>query len=52
MNFSKQRAEYVIKDNSITGTSPNSGLNAQALAGAWNWLVDQCEAARKEPSHD
>lgn len=25
-----------------TGTSPNSGANAQALAGAWNWLVDQC----------
>lgn len=25
-----------------TGTSPNSGPNAQALAGAWNWLYDQC----------
>lgn len=28
-----------------TGTSPNSGPNAQALAGAWNWLHDQCLAA-------
>jgi hypothetical protein len=27
-----------------TGTSPNSGPNAQALAGAWNWLHDQCLA--------
>jgi hypothetical protein len=27
-----------------TGTSPNSGPNAQALAGAWNWLVDQASA--------
>lgn len=27
-----------------TGTSPNSGANAQALAGAWNWLYDQCKA--------
>jgi hypothetical protein len=27
-----------------TGTSPNSGANAQALAGAWNWLFDQCAA--------
>lgn len=26
-----------------TGTSPNSPGNAQALAGAWNWLVDQCQ---------
>lgn len=25
-----------------TGTSPNSGANAQALSGAWNWLHDQC----------
>jgi hypothetical protein len=28
-----------------TGTSPNSGANAQALAGAWNWLHDQCASA-------
>jgi hypothetical protein len=28
-----------------TGTSPNSGPNAQALAGAWNWLHDQCAAS-------
>lgn len=27
-----------------TGTSPNSGVNARALAGAWNWLYDQCTA--------
>jgi len=27
-----------------TGTSPNSGANAQALVGAWNWLYDQCKA--------
>lgn len=27
-----------------TGTSPNSGANAQALTGAWNWLYDQCAA--------
>lgn len=27
-----------------TGTSPNSGANAQALAGAWNWLHEQCAA--------
>jgi hypothetical protein len=27
-----------------TGTSPNSGTNAQALAGAWNWLHEQCAA--------
>ena len=27
-----------------TGTSPNSGTNAQALTGAWNWLHDQCAA--------
>lgn len=26
-----------------TGTSPNSGMNARALAGAWNWLVEQCK---------
>lgn len=25
-----------------TGTSPNSGANAQVLTGAWNWLYDQC----------
>ena len=25
----------------FTGTSPNSGANAQALAGAWNWLHTQ-----------
>jgi hypothetical protein len=30
-----------------TGTSPNSGINAQALAGAWNWLFEQCEALAK-----
>lgn len=29
-----------------TGTSPNSGPNAQALAGAWNWLHDQCAALK------
>lgn len=28
-----------------TGTSPNSGINAQALTGAWNWLHDQAVAA-------
>lgn len=28
-----------------TGTSPNSGANAQALTGAWNWLHDQATAA-------
>jgi hypothetical protein len=27
-----------------TGTSPNSGANAQALVGAWNWLYDQSKA--------
>jgi hypothetical protein len=27
-----------------TGTSPNSAPNAQALAGAWNWLHEQCAA--------
>lgn len=36
-----------------TGTSPNSGANAQALAGAWNWLHDQCKAqVEREASHD
>lgn len=30
-----------------TGTSPNSGANAQALTGAWNWLYDQCAALTK-----
>jgi hypothetical protein len=29
-----------------TGTSPNSGPNAQALAGAWNWLHDQCATSQ------
>lgn len=33
-----------------TGTSPNSGPNAQALAGAWNWLFDQCAAS--QPSQE
>jgi hypothetical protein len=28
-----------------TGTSPNSGANAQALAGAWNWLHGECLAS-------
>ena len=27
-----------------TGTSPNSGMNACAIAGAWNWLVDLATA--------
>lgn len=27
-----------------TGTSPNSALNARALTGAWNWLVDLAKA--------
>jgi hypothetical protein len=27
--------------------APNSGINAQALAGAWNWLFEQCEALAK-----
>lgn len=30
-----------------TGTSPNSGANAQALTGAWNWLHGECMAQRK-----
>lgn len=29
-----------------TGTSPNSALNARALTGAWNWLVDLAKADR------
>lgn len=34
-----------------TGTSPNSGPNAQALAGAWNWLHEQALASLpKSPS--
>lgn len=32
-----------------TGTSPNSGANAQALAGAWNWLFDQCSRLPSPP---
>ena len=27
-----------------TGTSPNSPVNAQALCGIWNWLVEQASA--------
>lgn len=30
-----------------TGTSPNSGPNAQILAGAWNWLHQICSAGRE-----
>jgi hypothetical protein len=30
-----------------TGTSPNSAVNARALAGAWNWLLDQCASLTK-----
>lgn len=31
-----------------TGTSPNSAVHAQALTGAWNWLLEQSRAARKD----
>jgi hypothetical protein len=32
-----------------TGTSPNSPQVARALAGAWNWLVDQAATLPSEP---
>jgi hypothetical protein len=41
-----------LKDTDIvlchTGTSPNSGANAQALTAAWNWLVDECKIQSQE----
>lgn len=30
-----------------TGNSPNAPIHAQALAGAWNRLVDDCEAQKR-----
>lgn len=30
-----------------TGMSPNSPIHAQALVGAWNRLVDDCEAQKR-----
>ncbi|WP_294277636.1 hypothetical protein [uncultured Sphingomonas sp.] len=44
---------YPVGTNTVlchTGTSPNSPLNARALAGAWNWLVDLAKAD-EEASH-
>lgn len=37
-----------------TGTSPNAPMTTRALVGAWNWLVDQSEAAAtpKAPATD
>ena len=35
-----------------TGTSPNGGPNAQALAGAWNWLHEQCLRAKEAHNAD
>ena len=31
-----------------TGTSPNSPISAQALCGAWNRLVEICQAQEKQ----
>lgn len=33
----QQGLEVVV---ALTGTSPNSGTHAQAIVGAWNYLVD------------
>lgn len=35
-----------------TGTSPNSGANAAALTGAWNWLHDQCALEAEYPTEE
>ena len=42
---------YLQDTNTVlchTGTSPNSGPNAQALTAAWNWLVDECKNQSQE----
>ena len=32
-----------------TGTSPNAAVIAQALAGAWNWLVEEARSQETTP---